>query len=115
MHLCANVVGGGLLPSGTLVRRNVSLQRGEKGVWNRLYRRLVDRRLKRRHCLVDYLFNLPPLDPPDRLGRIFELARRSIVELETHPVVPAEYRFLAGGEIFRRAPQVRIAPASAIW
>ena len=115
MHLCANVVAGGLLPAGTLVRRNISLQPGDKSVWNRLYRRLVDRRLTRRHRLVDYLFTLPPLDPPERLRRIFGIARQSVVELETHPVVPDEYRFLTGGDLFRHASQVRIVPASAAY
>ena len=31
MHLCANVLFRGLLPPGTLVRRNFSFQAGEKG------------------------------------------------------------------------------------
>src|SRR5947199_391206 len=37
MHLCANVLLGGLLPRGTLVRRNFSFQRGERSFFNRLY------------------------------------------------------------------------------
>jgi hypothetical protein len=36
-----------------------------------------------------------------RLRRIVAQAGRAIVEVETHPVVPDEYRFLASGEIFR--------------
>src|SRR5438552_13221124 len=42
MHLCANVLLGGLLPRGTRVRRNFSFQRGERSFFNRLYRRTVD-------------------------------------------------------------------------
>jgi hypothetical protein len=59
------------------------------------------------------LFNLNPLEP-ERLRRIFELAREFIVELETHPVDAAEYRFLTEGELFRLAADVRIAPRAAV-
>jgi hypothetical protein len=109
MHLCTNVLLGGLLPPGTVVRRNFSFQAGEKPYVNRLYRQLVDFLLARRHRLVDFFFLLPPLEPKDRLQRIFSLAEHYIVELETHPVNPEEYEFLAGGEIFRRAGNLRIA------
>lgn len=114
MHLCANVILQNLMPSGTVVRRNFTFQPGEKGVCNRLYRRLIDRMLQRRHRLPDFLFTLPPLEPPDRLQRIFCLARRSVVEVETHPVNPEEYRFLTEGEILRQAGDVPIAPCFAV-
>jgi hypothetical protein len=109
MHLCANVVLRNLLPSGTFVRRNFSFQPGEKGPVNRIYRGIVDRLLRRRHGLMDFLFAMPPLDPPDHLHRVFALARRFAVEVETHPVNAEEYRFLAGGEIFRRAGSLPVA------
>jgi len=114
MHLCANVLLGGLLPPGTLVRRNFSFQHGEKSLWNRLYRRLVDGILARRHRMVDFFFSLAPLEPPGRLQRIFSLARQFVVEVETHPVNQEEYRFLVAGEIFRQIGDVRIAPSSAV-
>jgi hypothetical protein len=114
MHLCANVLLGRLLPAGTIVRRNFSFQLGEKGLLNRFYRRGVDRLLARRHRLVDFLFSLQPLDPPARLQRILALANDSVVEVETHPVNPEEYRFLAGGEIFRRAWDFEIAPRFSV-
>jgi hypothetical protein len=110
MHLCANVRWRKLLPAGTLVRRNFSFQPGEKGLVNRLYRKTVDRALARRHRLVDFLFPLPPLEPAGRLQRICSLARDSVVELETHPVNPDEYRFLCGGEMVRRFEGLSIAP-----
>jgi hypothetical protein len=109
MHLCANVLLGGLLPPGTLVRRNFSFRAGEKSYVNRLYRQLVDLLLGRRHRLADFFFSLPPFEPPDRLQRIFSLARQYVVEVETHPVNPEEYEFLAGGEIYRRAGNLRVA------
>jgi hypothetical protein len=112
MHLCVNVLAQRLLPPGTLVRRNVSFPAGEKGVTNRLYRRVVDSWLARRHRLVDFFFALPPLDAPGRFAQIVSLARQSVVEVETHPVQPEEYRFLAEGEIFRSTGATRIGRPS---
>jgi hypothetical protein len=114
MHLCANVLFGGLLPREILVRRNFSFQTGEKSLWNRLYRRAVDAVLARRYRLVDYFFSLGPLEPPSRLERIFSLARRFVVEMETHPVQADEYRFLVGGALCRRAMGITLAPPSAV-
>jgi predicted glycoside hydrolase/deacetylase ChbG (UPF0249 family) len=101
MHLCTNVLLGRLLPEGTLVRRNFTFAAGEKSFGNRLYRKSVDGLLARRHYLTDLFFSLPPMEPRQRLQRIFAASQDFIVELETHPVNPAEHRFLAGGEIFQ--------------
>jgi chitin disaccharide deacetylase len=109
MHLCANVLFGGLLPAGTIARRNFSFRPGEKGMINRLYRGAIDRVLAKRHILTDSFFSLPPLEPRSRVDEIFSIARRSIVEVETHPVNPEEYRFLTGGEILRRTGDLPIA------
>jgi hypothetical protein len=114
MHLCANVLVQRLLPRGTMVRRSFSFQRGEKSLWNRLYRRCVDGSLAKRHRLTDFFFSLPPFEPPCRLQRIYSLARQFVVEMETHPIQPEEYRYLVGGEIFRQLGDVRIAVASAV-
>ena len=113
VHLCANVILAGLLPAGTIVRRNFSFRRGEKSWVNRFYRHIVDRRLARRHRVTDLFFSLPPLDA-DRLARIFSLAHRFVIEVETHPVRPEEFRFLAGGEIFRCTGDLPVAPGFAI-
>src|SRR5882762_8144675 len=107
MHLCSNVLLGGLLPPGTVVRRNFSFQPGERNLVNRLYRKAVDCRLARRHRLVDFFFSLPPLALPGRLERILSLARHSIVEVATHPVRPEEHRFLMGEEFLRMTAGVR--------
>jgi predicted glycoside hydrolase/deacetylase ChbG (UPF0249 family) len=114
MHLCANVVFEGLLPAGTIVRRNFSFQPGEKSFANRLYRRVVDRLLAQRHRLTHFFFSLAPVEPPDRLQRIFSLARQSIVEVVAHPVKLDEYQFLAGGKIFRWANRCPIAVRFAL-
>jgi predicted glycoside hydrolase/deacetylase ChbG (UPF0249 family) len=109
MHLCANVVLGSLLPAGTLVRRNFTFRPGEKSAANRLYRSLVDRIVGRRHRTTDYLFTLPPLEPAERLRGIFALARTRTVELEAHPVLPDEYRYLHDGAIFHHLEGLPIA------
>lgn len=109
MHLCANVVFGKLLPAGTIVRRNFSFQPGEKSFANRLYRRFVDRKLAERHGLTDYFFSLPPLEPAERLQRIFSLASRFVVEVETHPANSDEYEFLTGGGLSLQAKNISIA------
>jgi hypothetical protein len=103
MHLCSNVMLSGLLPPGTRVRRSFSFQRGDKGFWNRCYRKAVDRVLARRHRLTDFFFSLPPLGPSERLRKIFALATEYAVEVETHPINPEEYQFLVGGEMLRWA------------
>jgi hypothetical protein len=99
MHLCENVLLQGLLPAGTLVRRNFSFYTGEKNIWNRLYRRFIDQRLARRHRLVDLFFSLEPLEPA-RLQRILSLSRQFAVEVETHPVNIEEYRLLTESRFF---------------
>lgn len=114
MHLCANVLLGRLLPPGTIVRRHFSWEFGEKPLRNAFFRKFTNAVLTRRHRLVDFLFSLPPLEPPARLQRIFALASKFVVELETHPVNGAEFRFLADGGIFRWAVNLPIAPRFAV-
>jgi len=113
MHLCANVLFGGLLPAGKIVRRHFSWESREKRLRNGLFRKITDALLARRYCIVDFLFSLSPFEPPARLQRIFSLASQFVVELETHPVNPAEYQFLTDGEIFRWAEPCPIAPFCA--
>ena len=109
MHLCANVLFGKLLPSRTIVRRNFSFQPREKSWGNRCYRQVLDRMLKRHHQLVDFFFALAPLQPDGRLDRIYSFASTSVVELETHPVNPAEYDYLARGIIHEKMGPARLA------
>lgn len=94
MHLCANVLVQRLLPPDTIVRRHFTFEPGEKSLWNRGYRSLVDRAVARRHRTTDYFFSLPPLEPKSRLERIVSLSRDYVVEVEAHPVNSQEYRFL---------------------
>lgn len=109
MHLCANVLSQKLLPAGTIVRRNFSFGPEEKSAFNRWYRRWRDKQLARRHSMTDYFFALPPMDLPGRLERIFALATRFRVEVETHPADPDEYAFLMNGELMRHTGSTGIA------
>jgi chitin disaccharide deacetylase len=101
MHLSANVLLQGLLPSGTIVRRHFSYDPGEKMLRNSVFRLYSRALLAGRYRVTDFFFSLPPLAPEVRLRRIFSLTQRSVVELETHPVNPEEYRFLTGGDLLR--------------
>jgi predicted glycoside hydrolase/deacetylase ChbG (UPF0249 family) len=109
MHLCTNVLLGKLLPAGTLVRRSFTFQVGEKGRVNRFYRRLVDRLLASRHRTADCFFSLVPLNPIERLERIFKLSETLTVEVETHPVNTEEFKFLMGDEALRLSEKLRTA------
>lgn len=105
MHLCSNVLVKGLLPGGTAIRRNFSFRAGEKGIVNRIFRKIVDGKIAKKHHLTDFFFSLPPLQPRARLERIFSLAADHVVEVECHPINPDEYAFLSSGEIFEFVPK----------
>ena len=114
MHLCTNVLVQKLLPTGAVVRRSFSFQAGEKSAANRLYRWMIDGVLARRYRIVELFVSLAPLQPALRLQRILSLARGLVVEIETHPVDPSEYRFLVSGQISSGARGLRIVPPSAV-
>jgi biofilm PGA synthesis N-glycosyltransferase PgaC len=114
MHICANVVWRGLLPAGTIVRRNFSFWPGEKKWGNRFYRKTLDRKLARRHRLADFFFSLQSLRSLNTLDRAFSLAREFAVEVETHPSNLEEYRFLMGDEILRRLGDIQVARCYAV-
>jgi len=113
MHLCANVLFGELIPPGVIVRRSFSFLPGEKSWLNRAYRRWIDRRLARRYRLVDLMFSIEPFLRKGSLRRIVPLARHSVVELETHPVNPEEYRLLTSGELLDQLQGIEIMPSFA--
>jgi predicted glycoside hydrolase/deacetylase ChbG (UPF0249 family) len=115
MHLCSNVLLAGLLPKGTIARRNFSFQRAEKSGLNRLYRKVSDRILAARHRLADFFFDLLPIEPQTHLDRIITAAMQSAVEVETHPINPVEYRFLTGGGFSRLTQRSPIAKSYTLF
>jgi len=108
MHLSANVVFQKLLPDRTIVRRNFTFQRPDKGAINRLYRGLQDKLLTTRHWSTDFFYDLLPMESR-RLGDILELARTSCVEIEAHPGLTEEFEFLKSRGLQAAAPNVEIA------
>lgn len=114
MHLCANVLVGGLLPKRTVVRRYLSAGNGGKLVRNAVFRAYAGVVIGTSHPRVDYLFTIDPMEP-SRLSRIFGLAKDHIVELETHPIEADEVRFLTEGELERWAKNLRLASFADVF
>ena len=101
MHLSANVLLQRLLPAGTIVRRHFSYEPGEKIFRNSVFRLFSRGLVGSRYRRTDFFFSLPPFEPAVRMQRIFSLTRSFVVELETHPINPEEYRFLTSGDLLR--------------
>jgi predicted glycoside hydrolase/deacetylase ChbG (UPF0249 family) len=114
MHLASNMLFQHLLPTGTKVRRSFSFQPGEKSVFNRWYRKAVDRRLARHHRLTDYFFALSQNSAPERIKHIVALAETSNVELMTHPEIPFDHEFLMSPEFGRALGTVKLAGYDAL-
>lgn len=107
MHLSTNVLLQKLLPGRTIVRRNFTFASGEKGGFNRLYRRMQDRVLERRHWTTDYFYDLRPMQA-ERLKEILDRSRTATVEIEAHPGRTDEYDFLRKGGLPACAEGVQI-------
>ena len=111
MHLSANVLLQGLLPRGMIVRRHFSYEPREKMFRNSVLRLFSCALLRRQYRVTDFFFSLPPFTPPVRIQRIFNLAQSFVVEVETHPINPEEYRFLTEGDILRWTNDCPPAPS----
>jgi hypothetical protein len=94
MHLCANVLLDACIPIGEVVRRSFSFFAGDKSVFNRLYRSVVDRSLARRYRLVDFFFGLPYLATGQGRERFRRLAATSHLEVMAHPRRRHEFDYL---------------------
>ncbi len=114
MHLATNMLFQNILPSDTKVRRSFSFQPGEKSAFNRWYRQAVDRRLARRHRLTDYFFALSQSFSPERIRHIVDLARKSNVELMTHPEIARDHDFLMSDEFGQQIASVQLAGYDAL-
>jgi predicted glycoside hydrolase/deacetylase ChbG (UPF0249 family) len=101
LHLCTNMLLGGVIPTGERVRRNFSFQRGEKSFLNRAYRRWVDRCLMRRYRLTDHFFAHSHTLQYKSLPHVLHLARKSSFEMETHPAMPPEKMVLLSEKVSR--------------
>ena len=95
-HLCTNVLMGGVLPPGLRVRRNFTFLASDKGWLQRTYRKLADQSLAKKSILTDALYSLQYALKHGLMGRVANLAKKSCVELMTHPLYAPEYDFLMG-------------------
>ena len=98
MHLCANLLLSRIIPAGIRMRRTFSFFPGEKSLLNRIYRASIDRWLRRRYRLPDYLFDLTQSIRGKKMARVMELARSSKVELMVHPIISTESDYLMGDQ-----------------
>ena len=97
-HLCMNMIVGGVIPVGSAVRRSFTFRRGEKGIFNRFYRRVVNSWLVKRYLSTDAFFSLEPSGDLARLRKIMDLALSSKVELMVHPWKADEFALLMSDE-----------------
>ncbi|MFZ3374623.1 MAG: ChbG/HpnK family deacetylase [Chthoniobacterales bacterium] len=114
MHLCSNMILDRILPTGAKVRRSFSFKAGEKNIFNRYYRALIDRRLAARHRVGDYFFALSQHLPISRLQRVVELAMTHDVELMTHPEVNVEFEGLLSDEFASTISRVQLETSASL-
>jgi predicted glycoside hydrolase/deacetylase ChbG (UPF0249 family) len=94
MHLCANMLIGKIIPSGTKIRRTFTFGRADKGAFNFMYRRILDGLVSVRYASTDSFYSILPLDDMDRLRGIIGRSAIEDVELEVHPENDEEIEFL---------------------
>lgn len=82
------------LPTGSLVRRHFTFEKGEKSVFNRTYRRFFDRILDKRFFLWDGMYALQDLLRDGQLERLIARKSDSGIELMIHPIFETEIEFL---------------------
>ena len=107
-HLCANMLLGNVIPAGMFVRRNYTFFSGDKGMLNRLFRRLMDAWLRRNHICTDYFFAMPQSDQHERLKAILDLSVSSGVELMVHPEKQADFEMLMSDDFLRMLSGIRL-------
>lgn len=113
-HLCANVLIDRIIPAPQRVRRSFSFWPGEKSVLNRAYREFVDRSLARSYLLADFFFSLEQCLRTDQMSRVFQLAETATVELMTHPLHAAEYKYLMSEEYLNAVGRLHIGTYSVV-
>jgi predicted glycoside hydrolase/deacetylase ChbG (UPF0249 family) len=94
MHLCANVLAGRMIPKGARVRRTFTFGPGEKNVFNRLYRQILDTCISKRYISTDRFFSITPVQNIERLRKILNYAVKECIEVEVHPENSEESEFL---------------------
>jgi predicted glycoside hydrolase/deacetylase ChbG (UPF0249 family) len=107
MHLCANALVSKLLPSGARVRRTFTFDRGEKNLFNRLYRIVLDIYVSKRFISTDCFFSIAPAHNYERLKNIVKRAFKENIEIEVHLENAEEIEFLLSDQYRRLLNSVR--------
>ena len=108
MHLCANILASKVIPKGARVRRTFTFDLGEKNLFNRLYRHILDIFVSRRFISTDSFFSIAPVQNHDRLLNIINRAFRETVEIEVHPENDEDIEFLLSDQFQHLMGSVRI-------
>lgn len=94
LHLCANMIVGRIIPNGTKIRRTYDFAWPDRSAANRFYHGILNRWLSSHYIVADRFFGLSENLTDNRMARIARLAQYSVIELNTHPVVPDEEVYL---------------------
>ncbi len=98
MHLCTNLLASMIIPKGTKVRRTFTHEVGERNLFNRFYRHILDVFVSKRYISTDSFFSIAPIQNQNRLRRIINRSERETVEIVVHPESPEEMVFLLSDE-----------------
>jgi len=110
LHLCANMLASDRLPKGARLRRTYTFERGEKGGFNRLYRRILNFYISRRFISTTTFFSIDPVQNYERLKKIITRADKEDVEIGVHPENDEEKGFLLGDQFLALIKSVPRGP-----
>lgn len=108
-HLGSNILLGGLLPRGAIVRRHFTFFPGERSWANRAWRGLGNRMLGFRCRLLDGFFDLTQYMNTPKMQRLAELSRSGNIELMAHPAQREESQYLCGSQFGEWLSDVELA------
>jgi predicted glycoside hydrolase/deacetylase ChbG (UPF0249 family) len=94
MHLCANVLWGGMLRPGLRIRRPFSVEPAHRNRLYRVYQSALGWWVSRRFVSTDAFFSIVPFQDHLRLEKIAFLGITASVEIEVHPENRDEAGFL---------------------
>jgi len=114
MHLCANSLFGGFYPASIWVRRSFTFKPREKGYLRWIYRRFLDRQIRRKYRITDYFYSIEPIRDLERLRKIMDSSSQSLVELETHPAREEELDYLLGHQFRELLAEVKLTDFSRV-
>ena len=87
MHLCANVLLGGLIPETSCIRSPFTFEAGEKSVPNRLYRGMLRRWIGARYTSTDSFYSVEPAHDLERLRLLIDRQRPKRSRLRPTPTI----------------------------